>query len=396
MNQNPWNDKNESPPELDKLIANFVAKLKAAFSGKKSGEQGGESAPGSKLFIWLALAVLVIIWIAAGFFIVKPAEEAVVLRFGKYQETKGPGPHWVPRLIYSYEKVNVQQVNSFSFDADYLTKSSGDSDKPPQVVDVEGANGAPGDDTDKNVVYVELSVQYRITDPQLYLFNIVDPTQTLQQAAHSALSQVIGTMTLNGVLTVGRDQLADEVRKRLEGLMKQYQTGITVVVANVRKAQAPEEVADAFLDVVQAGQDEQRYIQQAQAYASKVVPIANGVKSRILATAQGYQQQVVLDAQAQVAGYLAQLSVYKKAPAVTQERLYLDVLENVLANTNKVLVDVDSANNLLYLPLDQLKQAVNKSTASNASAADALLSSDGTEQDINSSIYGQQTTQPTR
>lgn len=358
MNQNPWNDKNQSPPDLDKLIANFIAKLKAVLFGKVSGGQGGKSVQGSKFFIWIALAVLVVIWIAAGFFIVKPAEEAVMLRFGKYQDTKGSGPHWVPRLIYSYEKINVQQVNSFSFDADYLTKSSGESDKPPQVVDVESAGVTPGDDTDKNVVYVELSVQYRITDPRLYLFNIVDPNQTLQQAAHSALSQVIGTMTLNGVLTVGRDQLAEEVRKRLEGMMKQYQTGITVVVANVRKAQAPEEVADAFLDVVQAGQDEQRYIQQAQAYASKVVPIANGVKSRILADAQGYQQQVVLDAQAQVAGYLAQLSVYKKAPTVTQERLYLDVLEDVLANTNKVLVDVDSANNLIYLPLDQLsKQA---------------------------------------
>ena len=363
--RDPWGNESNQPPDLDKILSNFFRKIQGIFGSSRSGGSGDGSSGLKISAIAIIIAVILfIIWLALGVFIVSPAEEAVVLRFGKYQSTVGPGPHWVPRVMDSYYKVNVQRVNAFSFDVDLLTRSSGEADKPKPVVDVKTASGDKDDDTDKNVVRLELSVQYRIVDPNLYLFNIAQGEQTLKEVAQSQLSSVVGTMGLNDVLTKGRDQVAIDVSKNIQRLMEQYQAGISIVAVNVRKAQAPEEVADAFLDVVQAGQDEQRYIQQAQAYASKVVPIAEGARSRILADAKAYQEKVVLSAQANVASYLAVLNVYKAAPTVTKQRLYLETMQEVLTASNKVLVDAKNNNSLLYLPLDQLQKNHAKLSAS--------------------------------
>lgn len=349
--RDPWSGQ-EKPPELDKLVSDFFNKLKQAVTGKKSSSTNMPKG----LFL-LFLGVIFLAWAGLGFFIVKPAEEGVILRFGQYIETVAPGPHWVPIGIESYTKVNVQQVSSFTFGADYLTQSSDDGDQRSRHSDNSNSSDV-GDDTDKNVVYAELSVQYRVIDPRNYLFNIVNGPATLEQAAAAALSEVVGTMRLNAVLTVGRDQLTWEVKKRLQTMMDAYQAGIDVVAVNVRKIQAPEEVADAFLDVVQAGQDEQRYIQQAQAYARKVVPIAEGNRNRILAEAQAYQEQVILNAQADVASYMALLRVYQQAPTITRDRMYLEMMQTVLSSTSKVLIDSDKqTNNWINLPLDRLSNA---------------------------------------
>ncbi|MCD8525238.1 MAG: FtsH protease activity modulator HflK [Gammaproteobacteria bacterium] len=355
--RDPWSDQ-KKPPELDKLVSDFFNKLKQTITGKKSSSTSNPTG------LWLLLlGVIVLTWAGLGFFIVKPAEEAVILRFGQYVETVTPGPHWVPMGIESYTKVNVQQVNSFTFGADYLTQSSDDGDQRSRHSDSSNnaTSSEVGDDTDKNVVYAELSVQYRVIDPRHYLFNIVNGPATLEQAAAAALSEVVGTMRLNAVLTVGRDQLTWEVKKRLQTMMDAYEAGIDVVAVNVRKIQAPEEVADAFLDVVQAGQDEQRYIQQAQAYARKVVPIAEGNRNRILAEAQAYQEQVILNAQADVASYMALLRVYQQAPTITRDRMYLEMMQSVLSSTSKVLIDSDKqTNNWINLPLDRLSHSPKK------------------------------------
>ncbi|MBP9726647.1 MAG: FtsH protease activity modulator HflK [Gammaproteobacteria bacterium] len=360
LRRDPWPGSEKKPPELDKVIADLLRKLRKLLNG--DGDKRpytSQQLPATSNSSFLALvfcAVIIVIWAALGFFIVKPAEEAVILRFGQYVGTAAPGPHWVPRGIESYTKVNIQQVSSFSFGADYLTQSS-DDENQQQSIPVENAYSAPvsdvDDDTDKNVVNAELSVQYRIVDPKQYLFNIVGGATTLEQAASAALSEVIGAMRLNSVLTVGRDRLTLDVKTHLQAMMDSYQAGIEVVAVNVRKVQAPEEVADAFLDVVQAGQDEQRYIQQAQAYARKVIPIAEGGRNRILAQAQAYQQEVILNSQADVASYLALLSVYQQAPVITKDRMYLEMMQEVLSNTSKILLDTKQSNNLINLPLDQ-------------------------------------------
>lgn len=364
--RDPWSGSEQKPPELDKIIADFLNKLKKLFNGESAARSafsntGSPNNPKQntntsfRVLVICIASILFLAWVALGFFIVKPAEEAVILRFGQYTDTVLPGPHWVPRGIESYTKVNVQQVSSFSFGADYLTQSSDDDNQKTSVAN--DSYSAPvsdvDDDTDKNVVNAELSVQYRIIDPKQFLFNITDGTTTLEQAASAALSEVIGGMRLNAVLTVGRDQLTSDVKTRLQKMIDSYQAGIDVVAVNVRKVQAPEEVADAFLDVVQAGQDEQRYIQQAQAYARKVIPIAEGGRNRILAQAQAYQQEVILKSQADVASYLALLTVYQQAPVITKDRMYLEMMQEVLSNTSKILLDTKQSNNLINLPLDR-------------------------------------------
>jgi len=359
LRRDPWAGGEKQPPELDKVIAEMIGKLKNFLRGGDRGRPYSPKPGTASNFVFIALTALIVvlfIWAALGFFIVKPAEEAVVLRFGQYTEIALPGPHWVPRGVESYAKVNVQQVNSFSFGADYLTQSSDDDNQRESVAvgDVySGQVSDVDDDTDKNVVNVEVSVQYRVIDPKQYLFNIVNGAATLEQAASAALSEVIGGMRLNSVLTVGRDRLTSDVKTHLQAMMNSYQAGIQVVAVNVRKVQAPEEVADAFLDVVQAGQDEQRYIQQAQAYARKVIPIAEGGRNRILAQAQAYQQEVILNSQADVSSYLALLHVYQKAPVITKDRMYLEMMQSVLSNTSKILLDTKQSNNLINLPLDR-------------------------------------------
>lgn len=361
LRRDPWSGSEKKPPELDKVLADLLNKFKKSFGGNKRRDPFSATPPtkgaSTTVVLSFVLGVAFIAWVVFGFFIVSPSEEAVILRFGQYVETVQSGPHWVPRGIESYTKVNIQQVDSFSFGADYLTQASDDeltNISPVQNTMTTTDATQQDDDTDKNVVYAELSVQYRIMDPRQYLFNVMGSTTTLEQAASAALSDVIGTMRLNAVLTVGRDQLTWEVKKRLQTMMDNYHAGIAILAVNVRKVQAPEEVADAFLDVVQAGQDQQRYIQQAQAYARKVIPIAEGNRNRILANASAYQQEVTLNAQADVASYLALLTVYQQAPIVTKDRMYLEMMQSVLSNTSKVLLDTNKqSNNLVNLPLDK-------------------------------------------
>lgn len=259
----------------------------------------------------------------------QPAERSVVLRFGRYLETVGPGPHWIPQFIESQYKVNEQNIATYYYDAEMLT-------------------------LDENIVSVAVAVQYRIADAQSYLFNVVNPVLSLQQATASALRQVLGNTTLDAVLTSGREQVRSDVQMQLEKILGFYKTGILVTNVSLQPAKAPEAVKDAFDDAIKAQEDEQRYINQAQAYEKKVIPVAQGQAQRLLAAASAYEQQVVLKAQGDTRRFLAILPEYKKAPAVTRERLYLGTMEQLMSRSSKVLVDLDKSNNLVYLPLDKL------------------------------------------
>ncbi len=360
-NQDPWNGKrDQTPPDLDKLVGDALRKLKGFLTQKKSmGGGDNRSQPsnskGLNYSIGLGAAVVIMLWFLSGFFIVNPAEETVILRLGKYAQTLQPGLHWFARFIESKYTVDVQKIFSFSLQGDFLTKSSDQSDLPSQVVTLDPSKklATPADQS-KNLVNVELNVQYRISNPQAYLFNIVNPDDTIQQVASGSLSDVVGTMKLDEVLTTGREFLSSAVLERSRQVLQSYNSGLEILAVTLRKVQAPDQVRAAFNDVNRADQDRATYIQQAQAYASKVVPIAQGNAARTLADANGYQQQVVLTAQANVARYQAILKVYSTSPEVTRERMYLDTMQTILQNTTKVLVDVNAGNNLVYLPLDKL------------------------------------------
>lgn len=327
--KDPWSGgkkKPDTPPDLDELFGKLRQQLGAAFGGKKKPSESG----GAGLFgISLIVILIIAIWALSGIFIVSPAEESVILQFGKYQETVGPGIHWIPRFIQSEYTLNVQQVATFPYQSEMLTK-------------------------DENIVSVAVAVQYRIANPEAYLFNITDPIKSLQQATASALRQVIGQTSLDEILTTGRAEVRDEISKQLNVILKSYKAGIMITDVTLQPAKPPEQVTAAFDDAIKAREDEQRYINKAQAYAQKVVPIAQGKSARILQEAQAYEKQVVLQSQAEIASYLGILPEYKKAPGVTRERLYLNAIESVLAKSSKVLVDVKGGNNLMYLPLNQL------------------------------------------
>lgn len=360
--KDPWGgNNNQGPPDLDKLIGDILKKIWNAFSFKKAPPKGAwQPTPPSPNVsrkdhhygIGAALLVLLLLWVLSGLFIVNPAEEAVMLRFGKYTEVLAPGLHWMARFIDSKYLVDIQKIYSFSLDGDFLTKSSDQNDLPNQYIQISSKTL---NDQSKNLVNVELNVQYRISEPRAYLFNIVNPDNTVQEVASGALSDVIGKMKLDEVLTTGRESLSAGVLERIKFVLKNYNAGVEVLSVTLRKVQAPDQVRQAFSDVNRADQDKATYIQQAQAYASKVVPLAQGVAARTLADANAYQQQIVLGAQANVARYQALFKAYLNSPDVTRERMYLETMQNVLTHTTKILVD-NSNNNMLYLPIDKLLQ----------------------------------------
>lgn len=338
QDKSPWGSNKNQPPDLDEALKRLHQQFKKMFSkpggsGKKAKSEGpGSDTPddgGRFLAIFLSIAALVL-WFFSGIFIVDPAEEAAVLRFGRYVKTVGPGPHWIPRIIESKIVVNVDRVSDYSYTAQMLTK-------------------------DENLVSVALVVQYRIGDLEAYLFNVSDPIESLQQATSSALRQVIGTTKLDEIITEGRELWGANVQESLVAILKSYKTGIKIVNVSPQPARAPENVQDAFDDAIKAQEDEKRFKEQARAYEARVVPIAEGNAKRILAEAKASAQQVVLRAKGDVAEYLALLPEYLRTPLVTSERLYLETMQRVLGRSSTIVVD-GKAGNLLYLPLDKLGQ----------------------------------------
>lgn len=377
--QDPWGGRrnNQNPPDLDKILAEFIKKLRGIFKWGPSKNRSWQpsTAPTKDLRYGVGIAALVIflVWFFSGFYIVNPAEQGIILRLGKYSDTVQPGLHWMARFIDSKYLVDVRKIYSFSLEGDFLTKSSEQGDLPNQYIQVDTPKKTESTDQSKNLVNVELNVQYRINDPRAYLFNIVNPDETMQEVAAGALSDVIGQMKLDDVLTTGREMLSSGVFTRAKQILVNYNSGLEVVGVTLRKVQAPDQVRTAFSDVNRADQDRATTIQQAQAYASKVVPIAQGVAARISADANAYKEQVVLTAQANVARFQALLQAYQGSPEVTRERLYLDVMQHILENTSKVLVNVNAGNNLIYLPLDKLMRKTNDTASTeNTSAANTV------------------------
>ncbi len=354
-------NKDLGPADLDEVIKKFSRKI-GELLGKKPTVGGGDSkisTPKSMgLSIGLILGVVALIWGLAGIFIVSPAEQSVILLFGKYQRTVGPGPHWVPRFVESETTVNVQKISTYSYASQMLTQ-------------------------DQNIVDVSVAVQYKISDTRKYLYSVVNPTASLQQATASALRQVIGNTTLDQVLTTGRAVVRDQIRVQLQKILSMYHVGLNVTDVALQPARAPEQVKAAFDDAIKAQEDEQRYKNQAEAYAMGVVPVAEGRAKRIMQEAKAYKQQVVLTAKAEVARFLAILPVYQAAPSVTRNRLYLSTIEGVLKHSNKVFVDTALGHNLLYLPLDKLISK--KAVAAKADTADAITQSLTSTGDLSSS-----------
>ncbi|WKD50004.1 FtsH protease activity modulator HflK [Microbulbifer spongiae] len=327
-NKDPWgggNRKNDGPPDLDELIRKIQQKLGGLF-------RGGSPGTGTGNFPWMLILVLgALIYAGLGIYQVNANEAAVVLRLGKYHTTESAGLHWNPPLIDSVTKVNMTEVRTERTTGQMLTE-------------------------DANIVEVVLTVQWQVGDAESYVLRVRDPVKSLQEATDSALRHVVGSLTLNGVISQNRTQVSTDTQQRLQEYLDLYQTGILIDVVNLTDAKAPREVQDAFDDVTKAREDEVRLQNEAQAYANQVIPVARGQAQRILEEAEGYKARVVESARGEAVRFEKLLTEYERAPEVTRERLYLDAVQEVMSGTSKVMVDVEGGNNIMYLPLDKLAQ----------------------------------------
>ena len=378
-NRDPWSGggRDQGPPDLDEVVRKLSDKFGALLGGRRggsSGEDGGAGSPGSGFAgIGLIVGVIAVIgWLIASIYIVNEGERGVVLRFGRYLETTMPGPHLRLFPIDRVEIVNLEQ-RRFK-EIGYRSGAGGARQPAVRTVPKEALMLTQ----DENIVDVRLAVQYQISDPRAYLFNVLDPENVLVQVVESAARETIGKSTMDFVLTEGRSNIVADIKTLSQRILDSYGpeperaktaaaskdsassapsgngAGLQIVTVVLQDAQPPEEVQDAFADAIKAREDEQRLKNEAEAYANEVIPRARGQAARRLQEASAYKEQAIAQAQGEASRFEQLLTAYEKAPEVTRERLYLETLETVLTRSSKVLVDVKGTNNLLYLPLDRL------------------------------------------
>jgi membrane protease subunit HflK len=327
-NRDPWGGKGsgEGPPDLDEMVRKLRDRMSSILGG--GGKRAGGKSPFNPVFIIIAA---IAVWVLSGIYIVEPAERGVVLRLGKYNTTTMPGPHWYLRGFETVDIVDVDQLRTVSHRAKMLTK-------------------------DENIIQVGLAVQYQVKDARDYLFNVRDPDFTLQEVAESALREVIGAIPMDEFLTGGRAGIVQQTKDLTQSIIDKYKTGLILTSVNLEDPQPPEEVQGAFEDAIKAREDQVRYRNQAEAYALDILPKARGDATRMREAAMAYRDQVVAQAEGETSRFLQTLEEYEKAPEITRKRLYLETMEYVLANNNKVLLQVRDSNSLMYLPLDKIME----------------------------------------
>lgn len=358
-----WGRKrNDGPPDLDEIFRRLNRRLSELFGGKGINKGGptatGDGGAGGKLATVL-LVILGLVWLAEGFYIVDASSRGIVLLFGKFKELTEPGPHWrYPWPFERNEVVNISRVRTIEVGYRGTDKAK----QPREALMVTD---------DLNIIDIQFAVQYLVKDPVAYQFNNYsdddDKEDLVRQAAETAIREIVGKNKMDYVLYEGRSEIADSASKLMQQILDRYQTGIGISKVTMQNAQPPEQVQAAFDDANKADQDRERQKNEGQAYANDILPKARGTASRLLAEANGYRQRIEAAAQGDASRFKQILTEYQKAPQVTRERLYLDTMQQVLANTSKVMIDQKSGgSNLLYLPLDKLMQMPETATSSSS------------------------------
>ncbi len=331
--KDPWGQRNnDGPPDLDELFNNLKKKFGGALGGGGKGKgphmpSGPDNLSGIVSFVVIAL---LIVWALTGVYIVDEGWAGVETRFGSRTTVTQAGPHWhMPYPIEDVEKVNVADIRTARSKAKMLT-------------------------SDENIVVMSIEIQYNVKDAQSFAFEVRDPDLTLQQTAETAIREVVGINDMDLIITEGRAVVGSATKEIMQQILDNYSTGINVVTVNMDEAQPPEEVQDAFNDAIKAREDEQRIINEANAYRNDVVPKSRGEGEGLLEQAEAYKTRVIKSAQGETSRFDQLLAEYQRAPEVTRERLYIDTMESVLARSPKVMIDIDNGNNLMFLPLDQL------------------------------------------
>lgn len=349
---------NQGPPDLEELWRDFNRRLSGVF-GRKGGDGGGGVPPlNPRQFgggIGLLVALVAVVWLASGFYIVDASQRGVVLQFGSFKETTDPGLRWrLPWPIQSHEVVNLNAVRT----VEVGYRGSEKNKVPKEALMLTD---------DENIVSVQFAVQYLLKDVQAYLFKNRNPDDAVIQAAETAIRETVGKSKMDFVLYEGRDVIAANTQKLIQDILDRYETGIQIRSVSMQSTQPPEQVQAAFDDAVKAGQDKERQKNEGQAYANDVIPRAKGAASRLQQESQGYRARLIATAEGDASRFKQILAEYSKAPEVTRQRMYLETIQQVYANTSKVMVDAKGGGNLLYLPLDKLMQAAATQTAVAAS-----------------------------
>jgi membrane protease subunit HflK len=360
-----FSNRNDGPPDLDELWRDFNRKLSGLFGGKGGGGNrhdndggGGPSfQPDMKsagIGAGLIAAVVALVWLGSGFFIVQEGQQAVVTTFGKYSHTSDAGFQWrFPYPIQAHEQVSVTQLRSVEVGRNTVVQATGLRDSSMLT-------------QDENIVDIRFTVQYRLSDARAYLFENRSPDEAVVMAAESAVREIVGKSKVDSVLYEQRDAIAADLVKSIQAQMDRLKAGVVIANVNVQNVQVPDSVQAAFNDAFKAGADRDRFKNEGQAYASDVIPKARGTAARLQEEAEGYRSRVVAQAEGDAQRFRSVLTEYQKAPAVTRDRLYIDTMQQVYSNVTKVMVDARSGSNLLYLPLDKLLQQGAASAASGA------------------------------
>ena len=340
--QDPWNKndkKNEQvPPDLDVVFQKISGFLGGLF-GKKStqGPSSGNNGNGGKVVAIAVLSIIAIVWFASGWYTIKESDRGVVLRFGAYHSQVDPGLHWNPKFVDQIIPINVEAFRTLPTSGFMLTE-------------------------DENIVQVSMEIQYRIVEPEKYLFSVTNADNSLLQALDSSLRFVVGHSTMDDTLTTGREVVRQETWEMLNKIIESYHLGIQILDVNLQQTRPPEQVKDAFDDAIAAQEDEERFVREAEAYEREKEPIARGQVKRIEQQARSYEEGIILEAQGAVAKFNQLLPEYQANPEVTRQRLYIETMEKVLGNASKVLIDNKAGGNLTFLPLDKLMDKSNNIT----------------------------------
>jgi membrane protease subunit HflK len=326
--KDPWRGDGNQPNDLDQIVQEWQKKFGRIFGGAGGGGSGGGGGAGAVVLT----VVLVAAWLLTGFYRVDEAERGVVQRFGAFTETTLPGLRWhFPYPVETVDLVNTTAISNYAYRTEMLT-------------------------ADEQYVFIDMVVQYRRSDPVKYSFEVVDPEMTLQDVTESALREVVGTTTLEQLVTARRDEIASRTQQVLQNTMDMYGngTGITVTSISLETVNYPQAVQAAVDDAQKARNDSERFILEADEYANDIIPKARGEAARVLEDAQAYRDRKIADAEGEAARFESLLAEYQKAPRVTRDRLYIEAVEEVYGNSAKVLMDTEGSGNLLYLPLDQI------------------------------------------
>jgi len=347
----------QGPPDLDELWRDFNRKLSGLLSGRGgrggSGGNGSSDGPsgggnpdlkGAGVGAGVIAAVVGLIWLGSGFFIVQEGQQAVVTSFGKYSHTSDAGFQWrFPYPFQAHETVPVTQLRSLEVGRSGVVQATGLRDSSMLT-------------QDENIVDIRFTVQYRLKDARAYLFENRGPDEAVIQASESAVREIVGRSRVDQVLYEQRDAIAADLVKSVQAQLDRLGSGIVVANINVQNVQVPEQVQAAFNDAVKAGADRDRLKNEGQAYASDVIPKARGTAARLLEEAEGYRARVVAQAEGDSQRFKSVLAEYKKAPAVTRDRMYIETMQQVYQNVSKVMIDSRANSSLLYLPLDRILQ----------------------------------------